>query len=81
MTVQLETVTEDKRAPYSAMRRREDRMRTLGKAAVFRFCDGRHGFAVRTHPGYDEPAARASFDEARRFLATHPAGPSGEARA
>jgi hypothetical protein len=26
---------------------------------------------VRTHPGYKEDAAKQSFDEARRFLATH----------
>jgi dienelactone hydrolase len=31
----------------------------------------RHGFAVRTHPGYKEDAAKQSFDEAKRFLATH----------
>jgi len=31
----------------------------------------RHGFAVRTHPGYAEDAAKQSFDEARRFLAIH----------
>jgi len=34
-------------------------MRELGKACTFRFYDGaRHGFAVRTHPGYAEDAAR-----------------------
>jgi hypothetical protein len=26
---------------------------------------------VRTHPGYKEDAATQSFDEAKRFLATH----------
>jgi dienelactone hydrolase len=47
-------------------------MRALGKACTFRFYDGaRHGFAVRTHPGYAGDAAKQSFDEARRFLATH----------
>jgi dienelactone hydrolase len=64
--------TEDERAPIADMRRMEARMRALDKACTFRFYDGaRHGFAVRTHPGYAEDAARHSFDEARRFLATH----------
>lgn len=64
--------TEDERAPIADMRRMEARMRELGKACAFRFYDGaRHGFAVRTHPGYAEDAAKQSFDEARRFLATH----------
>ena len=64
--------TEDERAPLSSMRQMEARMRALGKVCGFRFYDGaRHGFAVRTHPGYDEPAAQQSFDEARRFLETH----------
>jgi dienelactone hydrolase len=31
----------------------------------------RHGFAVRTHPGYAEDAAKQSFDEAKRFLARY----------
>ena len=54
------------------MRRMEARMRALGKACTFTFYDGaRHGFAVRTHPGYAQDAARQSFDAARRFLATH----------
>jgi carboxymethylenebutenolidase len=64
--------TEDERAPLADMRRMEARMRALGKDCTFTFYDGaRHGFAVRTHPGYAEGAARQSFDEARRFLATH----------
>jgi carboxymethylenebutenolidase len=64
--------TEDERAPMADMRRMEGRMRALGKDCVFTFYDGaRHGFAVRTHPGYAEEAAKRSFDEARRFLATH----------
>jgi len=64
--------TEDERAPIADMRRMEARMRALGKACTFTFYDGaRHGFAVRTHPGYAEDAAKQSFDEARRFLATH----------
>ncbi len=64
--------TEDEQAPVAGMRQMEARMRALGKACEFRFYDGaRHGFAVRTHPGYDERAATPSFAEARRFLATH----------
>jgi carboxymethylenebutenolidase len=64
--------TEDEQAPLEGMRRMEARMRALGKACAFTFYDGaRHGFAVRTHPGYDEQTAKQSFDEARRFLETH----------
>lgn len=64
--------TEDEQAPIAGMRRMEARMRALGKACEFRYYDGaRHGFAVRTHPGYDERVATPSFDEARRFLAGH----------
>ena len=64
--------TEDERAPLADMRRMEARMRALGKVCAFTFYEGaRHGFAVRTHPGYAEGAATQSFEEARRFLATH----------
>jgi carboxymethylenebutenolidase len=64
--------TEDEQAPIEGMRRMEARMRALGKVCRFTFYDGaRHGFAVRTHPGYAEAVAVQSFDEARRFLATH----------
>ena len=61
--------TEDERAPMADMRRMEARMRALGKVCTFVFYDAaRHGFAVRTHPGYAEDAAKQSFDEAKRFL-------------
>jgi carboxymethylenebutenolidase len=64
--------TEDEQAPVDGMHRMEARMRALGKACEFKFYDGaRHGFAVRTHPGFDAPAAERSFVEARRFLQTH----------
>ena len=64
--------TEDEQAPVESMRRMESRMRTLGKACAFIYYAGaRHGFAVRTHPGYEEHAATQSFEEARRFLDTH----------
>jgi len=64
--------TEDERAPMAEMRRMEARMRDLGKESTFVFYDGaRHGFAVRTHPGYAEDAAKQSFDEAKRFLARY----------
>ena len=72
--------TEDERAPIADMRRMEARMRALGKVCEFKFYEGaRHGFAVRTHPGYEEQAAQHSFDEAERFLETYltaPATPS-----
>ena len=64
--------TEDERAPMADMRRMQARLRALGKVCTFTFYDGAcHGFAVRTHPGYAEGAAKQSFDEAKRFLATH----------
>jgi len=64
--------TEDERAPMTDMRRMEQRLRDLGKLCAFVFYDGaRHGFAVRTHPGYAEVPAKQSFDEAKRFLAKH----------
>jgi len=64
--------TEDERAPFPDMRRMESRMRGLGKACEFVFYDGaRHGFAVRTHPGFEAKSARQSFDEAKRFLSAH----------
>jgi carboxymethylenebutenolidase len=64
--------TEDERAPLEGMQRMESRMRALGKPCEFRFYEGaRHGFAVRTHPGYAERSATPSFEEAKRFLAKH----------
>jgi carboxymethylenebutenolidase len=50
----------------------EARMRALGKSCAFTYYPGaRHGFAVRTHPGYETAAAKRSFEEARRFLDAH----------
>jgi dienelactone hydrolase len=47
-------------------------MRALGKVCEFRYYEGaRHGFAVRTHPGFEPVSAKQSFEEARRFLAAH----------
>jgi len=67
--------TEDEQAPVEGMRRMEQRMRELGRRAEFVFYEGaRHGFAVRTHPGFEAGAAARSFDEARRFLRAHVAG-------
>ena len=44
----------------------------FGKDCTFVFYNGaRHGFAVRTHPGYAGDAAKQSFDEAKRFLARY----------
>jgi len=64
--------TADEQAPVAGMRQMEARMRALGKVCEFRFYEGApHGFAVRTHPGFEEHAATQSFGEARRFLETH----------
>lgn len=61
--------TEDERAPIEGMRKLEDRARALARPIEFRYYEGiRHGFAVRTHPGFDAPAAQASFAEARAFI-------------
>ena len=60
---------EDERAPVEGMRRMEERARNASKPIEFRYYDGaRHGFAVRTHPGFDAPTANASFEEARTFI-------------
>jgi carboxymethylenebutenolidase len=62
--------TQDERAPVEGMRRLEERVREAGRPIEFRYYEGaRHGFAVRTHPGYDAPTAHASFAEARKFIA------------
>lgn len=67
--------TEDERAPMADMRRMEARMRALGKLCELKVYDGaRHGFAVRTHPGYEPHAAAQSFVEAKRFLEEHLTG-------
>ena len=64
--------TEDERAPLPDMQRMEARMRSLDKVCEFRYYDGaRHGFAVRTHPGFEPGAAELSFEEAKGFLRTH----------
>src|SRR2546426_3096134 len=64
--------TEDVQAPLETMQRMEARVRTLGKTCAFTYYPGaRHGFAVRTHPGYEAAAATRSFEEARRFLDIH----------
>jgi carboxymethylenebutenolidase len=64
--------TDDEQAPLETMHRMEARMRALGKTCAFTYYAGaRHGFAVRTHPGYEAHAATQSFEEARRFLDTH----------
>ena len=61
--------TSDERAPVEGMRRLEARARQASLPIEFRYYEGaRHGFAVRTHPGYDAPAAQAAFAEARKFI-------------
>ena len=63
--------TEDEQAPIEGMRRLEERVRSLGRPIEFKYYDGiRHGFAVRTHPGFDAPTAQASFVEAQKFIDT-----------
>ncbi len=61
--------TSDERAPVEGMRRLEERVREAARPIEFRYYEGaRHGFAVRTHPGYDAPTALESFAEARKFV-------------
>lgn len=61
--------THDERAPIEGMRRLEERARRAARPIEFRYYDcARHGFAVRTHPGFDPAIAQASFAEARKFL-------------
>ena len=64
--------TQDEQAPIEGMRRLEERVREAGRPIEFRYYEGaRHGFAVRTHPGYDAPTAQVSFAEARKFIDAH----------
>jgi len=64
--------TQDEQAPIEGMRRLQERVREAGRPIEFRYYEGaRHGFAVRTHPGYDAPTAQASFAEARKFIDAH----------
>jgi carboxymethylenebutenolidase len=61
--------TQDEQAPIEGMRRLEERVCSLKRPIRFKYYDGiRHGFAVRTHPGFDAPTAKDSFEEARKFL-------------
>jgi carboxymethylenebutenolidase len=61
--------TEDEQAPIEGMRRLESSVRSLSRPISFKYYDGvRHGFAVRTHPGFDAHAAKDSFDEAHVFI-------------
>lgn len=55
---------EDKQAPSEGMRRLEKRVRSLGRPIRFKYYDGaRHGFAVRTHPGFAAPSPKDSFEK------------------
>ena len=64
--------TDDERAPIDGMRRLEDRARSLNRPIEFDYYVGiPHGFAVRTHPGYDAAAADESFRAARAFIEAH----------
>ncbi len=61
--------TEDIQAPIGGMRRLEARAKSLRKNFRFRYHDGApHGFAVRTHQGFEPNAAEASFAIARSFV-------------
>ena len=63
--------TDDEQAPLETMQRMEARMQSLGRNCEFIYYRGAlHGFAVRTHPGFEANAAAQSFEEARRFLDT-----------
>lgn len=61
--------TRDEQAPVEGMRRLEESVRKAGRPIEFKYYEGApHGFAVRTHPGFDAPTAQASFAEARKFI-------------
>ena len=61
--------TRDEQAPVEGMRKLEESVRKASRPIDFQYYEGaRHGFAVRTHPGYDAPTAQVSFAEARRFI-------------
>ena len=58
---------EDEQAPIEGMRRLQ--AEAAPSQVQFKYYEGiRHGFAVRTHPGFDAIASRDSFEEARAFL-------------
>jgi len=61
--------TEDEQAPIEGMRRLEASVRELARPIQFKYYEGvRHGFAVRTHPGFDPVAAQVSFQDAFKFI-------------
>lgn len=61
--------TDDVQAPIEGMRKLEARAKALGKNFHFKYYNGvPHGFAVRTHPGFERNAAEASFAIARSFV-------------
>lgn len=61
--------TEDEQAPIEGMRRLESSVRSSGRPIQFKYYEGvRHGFAVRTHPGFDATAAKEAFEVAREFI-------------
>lgn len=61
--------TEDEQAPIEGMRSLEERARSLKRPITFKYYNGiRHGFAVRTHPGFDAATAKDSFEEAYKFI-------------
>jgi len=61
--------TRDEQAPVEGMRKLEESVSKANRPIEFRYYEGApHGFAVRTHPGYDAPTAQTSFAEARKFI-------------
>lgn len=62
----------DERAPIEGMRRMQHRVSKRRGPIEFKYYDGaRHGFAVRTHPGFDPETAEVSFRDAREFIDKH----------
>ncbi len=61
--------TKDEQAPIEGMRRLEKNVHALKRPIRFKYYDGiPHGFAVRTHPGFDQATAIDSFEEAYNFI-------------
>jgi carboxymethylenebutenolidase len=62
----------DDASPIDKMRTLANRLREGGSAVAFTsYAGAKHGFAVSTHPGYMESAAKSSFATAISFLRTH----------
>jgi carboxymethylenebutenolidase len=63
---------QDERAPIEGMQRMQRRVAELKRPIDFKYyARARHGFAVRTHPGFDLATAEESFEAARQFIDQH----------